>query len=299
VPTAVPVLVVSGFLGSGKTTLVRRLLDAAQAAGERVAFVSNELGELGVDEALLGGGEERFVELAGGCVCCALNDELFETLVALKEAVDPDRVVIETSGVALPADVQIVLFGPGVAEWVSEEAVVTVVDSDRLHVGDEVDETFVEQVEAADLVVLHKVDLVPASAIPTLRAQVEEWNPGVPTVVATHGRVDPRVLLSAPVSGRVPPPHDHHAHAHLHEVYETERVLPPATDATSLASWAGDLGALRVKGFVRHEDQILVVQGVGRRVEVRPHEGAVPEELIGEVVVIRRRATIGAPHPGG
>jgi len=162
-----------------------------------------------------------------------------------------------------------------------------------------VDETFVEQVEAADLVVIHKVDLVPAGAIPGLRAQVEGWNPGVPTVVATHGQVDPRVLLSGPVSGRSPPSHDHHTHAHLHEVYETERVTPPVTEPTSLARWAGQLGALRVKGFVRHEDQVLVVQGVGRRVEVRPHEAVVPDGLVGEVVVIRRRATMGASLPGG
>lgn len=75
----------SGFLGSGKTTLVRRLLDEAQATGSRVAFVSNELGGLGIDQAMLGGGEEAFVELAGGCVCCALNDEVYETLNMLKE----------------------------------------------------------------------------------------------------------------------------------------------------------------------------------------------------------------------
>ena len=88
----VPVLVVSGFLGSGKTTLVRALLADAQARGERVAVVSNELGELGIDAALLGAGEERWVELAGGCVCCQLSDELVETLEILRTRVDPDQI---------------------------------------------------------------------------------------------------------------------------------------------------------------------------------------------------------------
>ena len=97
----IPALIVSGFLGSGKTTLVRRLLAAAQQEGSRVAFISNELGELGVDAALLGGGESSFVELAGGCVCCALNDALHETLIALHARMDPDRIVVETSGVAV------------------------------------------------------------------------------------------------------------------------------------------------------------------------------------------------------
>ena len=83
----IPALVVSGFLGSGKTTLVRRLLEAAQREGIRVAIVSNELGELGIDRALLGGGAEAFIELEGGCVCCELSDDLVETLQRLYEEI--------------------------------------------------------------------------------------------------------------------------------------------------------------------------------------------------------------------
>ena len=187
----IPCLVVSGFLGSGKTTLVRALLDQAQAEGARVAFISNELGELGVDQAMLGGGEEAFVELAGGCVCCALNDELYETLIALKEQVDPDRIVIETSGVAIPHDVQITFWQPPICEWVSEEAVVVVVNAEQLHEGRDLRGTFEEQMESADLIVLHKVDLVSGDAIPGLKEKASSFNPGTPTVSATFGQVDP------------------------------------------------------------------------------------------------------------
>ena len=81
----IPVLVVSGFLGAGKTTLVRHLLEDAQRRGIRLAVISNELGALGIDRALLGGGEEVFVELAGGCVCCQLSDTLRDTLHMLHE----------------------------------------------------------------------------------------------------------------------------------------------------------------------------------------------------------------------
>ena len=82
---SVPVLVVSGFLGSGKTTLVRRLLANAQATGVRVAVVSNEFGELGIDAALLGTLDEDYVELRGGCVCCKLSDQLVDTLQMLRD----------------------------------------------------------------------------------------------------------------------------------------------------------------------------------------------------------------------
>ena len=102
---SIPALVVSGFLGAGKTTLVRHLLKEAQREGMRLAVVSNEFGALGIDQALLGSqGSNTYVELEGGCVCCKLSDELVNTLQQLWEEVRPDRIVVETSGVALPFD---------------------------------------------------------------------------------------------------------------------------------------------------------------------------------------------------
>ena len=93
-PNPVPALIVSGFLGAGKTTLVQHLLEQAQAEGVRLAIVSNEFGDTGIDRALLDAGEEGFVELDGGCVCCRLSDALSETLEALLTQVRPDRLVL-------------------------------------------------------------------------------------------------------------------------------------------------------------------------------------------------------------
>ena len=114
----VPALIVSGFLGSGKTTLVRHLLADAQREGARIAVISNEFGELGIDGALLSGDGDDYVELQGGCVCCRLSDELVDTLVQLRERVKPDRVIVETSGVALPFDVQMNFWREPVASWI-------------------------------------------------------------------------------------------------------------------------------------------------------------------------------------
>ena len=291
----IPALVVSGFLGSGKTTLVRRLLEAAQAEGARVAFISNEFGELGVDQALLGGGRESFVELAGGCVCCALNDELYDTIIRLREEVDPDRIVIETSGVAIPHDVQITFYQPPVRDWISEEAVVTVVNAEQLALGRDLDGTFTEQVESADLVLLNKLDLVTSGQIPAMVAAIEAMNPGVPVV---RGDLDPRVVFGARRPGADPDPaHGHHDHDHD---YTSRAVdVPAGLSAEAVEARLRPLGALRIKGFVLLDDGPAVVQGVGRRLEILPAEDPVDPALLGRVVVITRVGERGGLTRGG
>jgi len=288
----IPCLVVSGFLGSGKTTLVRRLLDEAQATGTRVAFVSNELGELGIDQAMLGGGEEAFVELAGGCVCCALNDELYDTLIMLKEQVDPDRIVIETSGVAIPHDVQITFWQPPIRDWVSEEAVVVVVNAEQLKEGRDLMGTFSEQLESADLIILHKVDLVQNDDIAELKVNVAQYNPGTPVVAASYGEVDPRLLL-AERGPRAEAPeacgHDDCDHHHHHEAFHSFEVqVEPGQTKKEVEEELRSHGALRTKGFVVLDSGVALVQGVGRRIEFTMPAGSVPEDLLGRVVVICR-----------
>jgi G3E family GTPase len=291
----VPVLIVSGFLGSGKTTLVRQLLTHAQTTGVRVAVVSNEFGELGIDEALLGGGEETFVELAGGCICCRLSDELVDTLQALRERVDPERIVIETSGVALPFETQLNLYRPPVSAWVGDEASVVVVNAEQLLHGESLDGTFVQQVESADMLVLHKVDLVPPDSLPDLEAALTGLNPDAPIVRASYGGVDPELLFpagpltNAAAARRAGGAADA-APSHTHDAFTSEELhVPDGWTPAEVEAWLLPRRGLRTKGFVRTTDGIRIVQGVGRRLELTPPgDLAIDERLLGRVVVIRR-----------
>lgn len=282
----IPVLVVSGFLGAGKTTLVRRLLAEAQASGERLGVVVNDFGSLGIDRALLGAGATRSVELAGGCVCCELSDELVEVLEGLRRSAPLDRIVIETSGLALPYETQLSLWRPPVSEWACDDMAVVLVNAEQLAEERDLGELFEQQVSAADLVVLNQVDRVPEAAIPALEARLRAIDPEVPIERAVGAEVDPMLLRPAEAAPRTAPAeraHDHGLHRHYAaETLEIEAGLAPSEIVARLRA----LGAIRAKGFVATSEGSQLVQGVGRRVEFTPAAAPDPA-LLGRVVVIR------------
>lgn len=290
----VPALVVSGFLGSGKTTLVRHLLEAATESELRVAFISNELGALGIDRALLGQGGEAYVELAGGCVCCELSDELVDTLQGLWERVHPERVVVETSGVALPWDTQLNFWRDPVREWIGDDLAVVVVNAEQLLEGRDLEGPFEDQVSSADLLLLNKVDLVPAERLPELEARLRAIEAEAPIVRCSYGRVDTR-LLFPPDPGEPPsrsgdapsrPAHDHH-----HDLFEaSEWQAPAGASAAEIETALQQPDLLRAKGFVETDAGLRLVQGVGRRIELTPVGSAPDPALVGRVVLIRRVA---------
>ena len=219
----VPCTVVTGFLGAGKTTLIRHLLE--NAGGRRLAVLVNEFGDVGIDGEILKGcgiescPEENIVELANGCICCTVADDFvpaLDQILALEPRVD--HILIETSGLALPKPLVQAFQWPGVRSRVTVDSVVAVVDGPALAEGrvahdlaalaaqraadpsldhdDPVEEVFGDQVACADLIVLSKADLLDAGARAAARARVERHlGRAVKIVAGEHGRVDPAVLL--------------------------------------------------------------------------------------------------------
>ena len=201
----VPVLLVAGFLGAGKTTVVNHLL--AHAEGRRIAAVVNDFGAINIDAELIAGASDGVVSLANGCICCSLEGDLLRTLASLlRRSPRPEFIVIETSGVADPAGIVRNLMDPVISREAPLETVLCVVDAtmpaEALN-----DALLRSQLRAADVVALSKVDFADAAGRERIRAAVTGTRPAAVVVDAPHGQV-PSVLLFPDDLGRPLAPRD-------------------------------------------------------------------------------------------
>jgi G3E family GTPase len=266
----IPVVVVAGFLGSGKTTLLNHLLHHAGDA--RVAVAVNDFGSVNIDAMLVSAQVGSTVQLTGGCLCCVLDTEDIDGMFTRLADARPDVVVLEASGLAEPADVVRMVLASREPR-VAYGGLVLVVDGAEFPATRERHPGVDRHVAGADLVVLNKADRVDAAAAANLRRVLAELAPGVPIVLAEHGRVDPALLFEPGEPGetedsggpgtRAPRPRqlsfadllredDDHAD-HPHAAYDTitltaDRPLHPGRLMAFLD--ARPPGVYRMKGFV-------------------------------------------------
>ncbi len=181
----VPILLVTGFLGAGKTTLVNRILQ--QADGRRIAAVVNDFGAINIDAELIAGADNGVISLANGCICCSLEGDLLRTLAnLLRRSPRPEAIVIETSGVADPEDIIRNLMDPVIWREAPLETVLCVADAASAE-ADLGDPLLLSQLRAADLVAISKGDLVDRPALETRRDALSQVNPRATLIEATDG----------------------------------------------------------------------------------------------------------------
>ena len=302
----IPATVITGFLGAGKTSIIRHLL--RNADGRRIALIVNEFGDVGVDGEILKGcgiencDDEDILELANGCICCTVADDFVPTMEALLGRENkPDRIVIETSGLAMPKPLVKAFNWPDIRTRVTVDAVVTVVDGpavadglfasdpeavqaqreddDALEHESPLEELFEEQLGCADMVVINKSDLLGAAALEQVTADVtEQLRPSVKVVAAAHGAVDPKVLLGLGAAAEddldARPSHHDGVDDHDHDDFDTfslEVSGSPSVDELlrRLSGAIAEHDVLRVKGFahIPGKDMRLLIQAVGGRIQ--------------------------------
>ncbi len=295
----IPATVITGFLGAGKTTLVRHLLETAH--GRRIALIVNEFGDEGVDGDVLKAcgneacGPEDIVELANGCICCTVADDFIPTMSALIERAEPpEHIVIETSGLALPQPLVKAFNWPEIKSQVTVDGVITVVDAPALAAGrfahdhgaieqqrledpeldheSPLEELFEDQMNCADLVLLNKTDLVASDQLDHLKHDLaDKLRPGARLITASHGRIDSAVLfgLEASAEDDLSTRQSHHERHgeedHDHDDFESFTVTfdQPLDKTLLLERLETAIRAediLRLKGFVAIKDAAARLQ---------------------------------------
>ena len=302
----IPATIVTGFLGAGKTTLIRHLLQ--NAGGRKIALIVNEFGDLGFDGSVLAEcgseacGADEIIELSNGCICCTVADDFLPAMEKiLGRAELPDHIVIETSGLALPQPLVKAFTWPTVKNRVTVDGVVTVVDATAVAEGrvasdeaklaeqrakdlaldhdDPVEELFEDQLRCADLILISKADLVDEAGLARVEAAIaEDRRPQARSIRVANGVLPANILLGQAAAAETDSVnrqshHELEGEEHEHDDFDSFVLAVSGPDRAALENKVRAAmaipGVLRIKGLVGVEGRAapLAVQAVGPRVE--------------------------------
>ena len=306
--TKVPVTIITGFLGAGKTTLISQLMQNPQ--NKRLAVIVNEFGDVGVDGDILKScaipncPEENIMELANGCICCTVADDFIPTIEQLM-ALDPqpDHILIETSGLALPKPLLKAFDWPDIRSRITVDGVIALADAEAVASGqfapdlkaveaqrladDSLDhetplsEVFEDQVACADLILLTKSDLANAADKEKAKTIINETAPReLPIIEIVDGNIDPRLVLGLEAAAEddmaARPSHHDGVPEHDHEdfdsaIFDIAELENPEGLVAKIEKLAKEQHILRVKGYaaVQNKPMRLLVQAVGSRIRTQ------------------------------
>ena len=260
-----PITLITGPLGSGKTTLLRQILETRPA---KIAIVMNEFGEIAIDTKVIEGKNVRIAELGGGCVCCSLLGEFEAAVKEIIEKIDPDIIVVETTGVAEPEALAF-----NVQEALPQcrtDGIVSVADADGLVRFPEIGHTTRLQFESADILLLNKVDLVEPRQIEPLETKLRETNPTAAIIRTERCRIDLELLFGIGRERKVAAPEHEHQPEFESFTFTSDKKL--SRDRFERFADSLPASVYRAKGFVRFEDSSQLFNFVAGRWDLERFE---------------------------
>ena len=325
----IPVTILTGFLGAGKTTLIRNLI--LKNKSKKLAVIINEFGDLGVDGEIVKQcsdetcPEENILELANGCICCTVADDFIPTMKSLLEGqYIPEHILIETSGLALPKPLLKAFEWPEIRSRLTVDSVLTVVDAEAVVNGifapqmsteleEKQNQTYVEhetplsevfedQINCSDVVLLTKPDLV-KNISDARNIIIKEMERNVPILEVQNGDIGADVILGVNAAAETDLDNRRSHHDgfddHEHDDFDTFSIsVPKILDLEKfkivLETLIRENDILRIKGFLRVESKPLnlLVQGVGKRLSVNFTDTKIPVENTGNLVFIGEKGRI-------
>ena len=284
----IDVLLLSGFLGAGKTTLLRRIL-CWETDPSGTLVIVNEFGKVGIDGALLENAGADVLELASGCICCSLKNDLLTCLTEVKGRFNPKKIILEASGVADPVAIQALLRDPALSESMRISKTVTVFDAEYWDAREVFGPLFMNQLVSADLILLNKIDLLDKGEVGRILHQMHNALPEAKIVPTLHCGIDPESLWEAGTAHESAPPQqfflpmvqilsatenherktgtgkDEDASGYSTFCFKSEQILNEQPFKRVITGLPSEV--FRVKGFVRFPDRTEILNHVGGKSE--------------------------------
>jgi len=278
------VLLVAGFLGAGKTTLIRHLLTSPPKGLGKLALLVNEVGKIGLDGALLSGLNVEVVELTSGCICCSIKTDFFKAVQELYQRFKPDFLVVEPSGVAQPGEILDVLSQPPLNEFCRVQSIVTIVDAGFFKAREMLGSFYDRQIRGADVILLNKLDLVDEEVALGIEARLKEMNPGAGIFLTRDCAVEPARLFAGlpPAGGRAGKAGSGDEKLEQEGFQSFTFEDPGVMDRSRLIRFLESLPAslFRCKGWARFPGSLVIVNYSGGNYRLEPAQDSHPTALV-------------------